>query len=138
MSEDAKVNRREFLADTSAVIVGATTIGGAEAQRSKASPPAPSTFTSPAGSTIPFSQQDLLATGRVRSFSGAQLGEIATNDLGVELAELIALFQFGLLYAWDIVAATRWRAIAFDCPDLQGRGAHRAIGAVGPRVVGWG
>ncbi len=30
------------------------------------------------------------------------------------LAELIALFQFGLLYAWDIVAATRWRAIAFD------------------------
>jgi len=31
-----------------------------------------------------------------------------------QLAELIGLLQFGLVYAWDVIAVSPWRAVSFD------------------------
>ncbi len=79
--KDTKVSRRDFIVESSTAIVGATTIAGsaatAEQAKESRAPAAPPTFKSPAGSTIPFSQQELLATANARTFTGAQLGEIA-------------------------------------------------------------
>jgi uncharacterized protein (DUF608 family) len=75
MADEKKVTRREFLVEGSAA-VGATAIGGVHQARPRSSPPAKS-FVSPAGSVIPFSRDELLATGTARTFSGSQLNEIA-------------------------------------------------------------
>src|SRR4029453_11864920 len=78
MSGRKKVTRRKFLIDGSTVVAGVTTMAGATRAEQKAQPGRETTtFTSPAGSVIPFEERDLMATGTVRSFAGAQLGEIA-------------------------------------------------------------
>ena len=68
MSDD-KVTRRKFLVDGSVAAVGATAIGGV-AQNPKSRAATAAGFVSPDGSTIPFTREELLATGKVRSFSG--------------------------------------------------------------------
>jgi uncharacterized protein (DUF608 family) len=102
MSEDQKVSRREFIVETSSAIVGATAAPGIvdAAQRPKGGTP-PSTFASPAGSTIPFSEQELLATGTVRSFTGAQLGEIAFPLGGIGTGT-VSLGGRGEFRDWEI------------------------------------
>ena len=102
MSEDKTVNRREFIVGTSSGIIGATTIAGAsDEQKPRARAAAPSTFTSPAGSTIPFSQQELLASGTVRSFTGAHLGEIAFPLGGIGTGT-VSLGGRGQFRDWEI------------------------------------
>jgi non-lysosomal glucosylceramidase len=102
MSEDQKVNRREFIVGTSGAIVGAAAPGIADAaQKARSAPAPPPTFTSPAGSTIPFSQQELLATGAVRRFTGAQLGEIAFPIGGIGTGT-VALGGRGEFRDWEI------------------------------------
>ena len=103
MSEDQKVSRREFIVETSSAIVGATAAPGIvdAAQKPKGGTPPPSTFASPAGSTIPFSEQELLATGTVRSFTGPQLGEIAFPLGGIGTGT-VSLGGRGEFRDWEI------------------------------------
>lgn len=103
MSEEKKVNRREFIVGTGTALVGATTVAGVvdAGQKVKAGATPPATFNSPAGSTIPFSQQELLATGTVRSFTGAQLGEIAFPLGGIGTGT-VSLGGRGEFRDWEI------------------------------------
>ena len=104
MSEDQKVNRREFIVGTSSAIVGAAAAPGiveADQKGKGGAPPPPATFASPAGSTIPFSQQELLATGAVRSFTGPQLGEIAFPLGGIGTGT-VSLGGRGEFRDWEI------------------------------------
>src|SRR5881398_2417185 len=98
MDEEQKVTRRKFLVGSTAV-VGATAIGAGEQQPKAAREAA--RFTSPAGSVIPFSEAELLATGPVRSFSGAQLGEIAFPLGGIGTGT-VSLGGRGDLRDWEI------------------------------------
>ena len=99
MDEEKKVTRRKFLVGSTAV-VGATAIAAGE-QKSKLAGEASARFTSPAGSVIPFSEAELLATGTVRSFSGAQLGEIAFPLGGIGTGT-VSLGGRGDLRDWEI------------------------------------
>ena len=73
MSKKTFVSRRQFLASTSAAAVGAAALGG----NALATPNAPQSFKSPAGSIIPYSQEELLSErGRQRVFTGGAAGEV--------------------------------------------------------------
>jgi uncharacterized protein (DUF608 family) len=103
MSEDPKVNRREFIVGASGAIVGAAAVPGIAGtdQKPKSGAPAPATFASPAGSTIPFTQQELLATGAARTFTGLQLGEIAFPIGGIGTGT-VSLGGRGEFRDWEI------------------------------------
>ena len=81
MSDDAKINRRKFIVDGSAAVVGAAAAGAAassEARRQASRKTARAEgFTSPSGCVIPYSRDELLRAERSRTFTGRQLGEIA-------------------------------------------------------------
>jgi non-lysosomal glucosylceramidase len=96
MSDHKKPNRREFIVDSSAAIVGASAISGAaEAHQT------PSSFTSPAGSAIPFSRDELVAQERTRAFTGRHLTEIAF-PLGGLGTGTVSLGGRGDLRDWEI------------------------------------
>jgi hypothetical protein len=102
MNEKDKISRRRFLANTSAV-VGASAITGAtggEQKPATVSQPPPQ-FTSAAGSVIPFTERELMAIGSVRSFTGAQLGEIAFPLGGIGTGT-VSLGGRGDLRDWEI------------------------------------
>ena len=107
MAKNKQVNRREFLAGSSGAILSAKTLvrrGEAdEALKPETKPEATeaSTFRSPAGSVIPFTQRELLAQGEVRSFTGPQLGEIAFPLGGIGTGT-VSLGGRGELRDWEI------------------------------------
>ncbi len=100
MAGENKVTRRKFLVDGSVAAVGATAIGGIE-QKQRPEAQGPSSFVSPAGSTIPFSREALLATGTPRTFSGPFLGEIAFPLGGIGTGT-VSLGGRGDLRDWEI------------------------------------
>jgi non-lysosomal glucosylceramidase len=98
MPKKMAINRREFLVSTSAAVLGATTLYGAEATEQEGAP----VFRSPAGSEIPYSQQELLLEpAEQRVFSGAQLSEIAFPLGGIGTGT-ISLGGRGQLRDWEI------------------------------------
>jgi uncharacterized protein (DUF608 family) len=123
--EDKKVTRRTFLVEGSTAVVGATTIAGAAGAEQKARPVGekPAIFTSPAGSIIPFSQQELLATGTVRTFAGAQLGEIAFPLGGIGTGT-VSLGGRGDFRDWEIFnRPNKGKTLPFTFVALWVRGA---------------
>jgi non-lysosomal glucosylceramidase len=107
MSEHKKLNRREFIVDSSAAIVGASAIGERAAASGQKRPAgegataASPSFASPAGSTIPFSRDELLAQGKPRAFTLRQLTEIAF-PLGGLGTGTVSLGGRGDLRDWEI------------------------------------
>jgi len=125
MSEEKKkVTRRAFLVESSA-IVGATAItGGAAAdQASQPARATPPRFTSPSGSVIPFGERELMATGTVRSFTGAQLGEIAFPLGGIGTGT-VSLGGRGDFRDWEIFnRPNKGKALPFTFVALWARHA---------------
>jgi len=94
MARDKEINRREFLRATSAGIAWAavetrprTSGGGA--------------FRSPAGSVIPYSRQELMASREQRVLSGKQLAEVAFPLGGIGTGT-VSLGGRGQLRDWEI------------------------------------
>lgn len=130
MTAENKLTRRTFLVNGSAAAVGATAIRGG-GQTPSPQRDAPATFVSPAGSTIPFTQESLLATGTVRSFSGAQLGEIAFPLGGVGTGTF-SLGGRGDFRDWEIFnRPNKGKALPFTFAALWVR---RAGAADAPKV----
>ena len=101
MSDNDRVTRRTFLKESSAA-VGAAAVTAAGVDQATAQPAAETPrFTSPAGSVIPFAERDLMAGGQVRSFAGAQLGEIAFPLGGIGTGT-VSLGGRGDLRDWEI------------------------------------
>ena len=105
MSEENKVSRRAFILEGSAAVVAAAAAGdtvSGEAQGPASSAPARAVaFTSPAGSVIPYSREDLLRREPVRTFSGRRLGEIAFPLGGIGTGT-VSLGGRGDLRDWEI------------------------------------
>jgi uncharacterized protein (DUF608 family) len=97
MKEKFSVNRRQFLASTSAAALGAAALQGNEVSAETASR---KTFQSPAGSTIPFSREELHATNTaLRVFTNC--GEVAFPLGGIGTGT-ISLGGRGELRDWEI------------------------------------
>src|SRR5258708_38500635 len=74
MKEKTGVNRRQFLASTSAAAIGVAALQG----KGLSAEVAPRTFRSAAGSSIPYSRQELaMEPGPQRSYTSEQAGEVA-------------------------------------------------------------
>jgi uncharacterized protein (DUF608 family) len=103
MADDKKLNRREFIAGSSGVMIGAAGLTGLAEKPDSAdsAETQPRTFRSPAGSVIPFAERELLAQGRVRSFTAEQLGEIAFPLGGIGTGT-VSLGGRGELRDWEI------------------------------------
>ncbi|HEV8130611.1 MAG TPA: GH116 family glycosyl-hydrolase, partial [Acidobacteriota bacterium] len=104
MTKRKKIDRRKFLATTSGALVAATTVPGRnEAAQASAAERSmePATFHSSAGSLIPFRHSELLAQGRIRTFSGEYLGEIAFPLGGIGTGT-VSLGGRGDLRDWEI------------------------------------
>jgi non-lysosomal glucosylceramidase len=124
MIEKDKISRRKFLVESSAV-VGATAITGAAGAEQNEQPVrgTPPRFTSPAGSIIPFSERELMAIGNVRSFTGAQLGEIAFPLGGIGTGT-VSLGGRGDLRDWEIFnRPNKGKALPFTFVALWARQA---------------
>lgn len=122
MSEKDKISRRTFLAEGSA-LVSATAITGVAGVDQKGQPArdAAPRFTSPAGSTIPFTERELMATGTVRSFTGAQLGEIAFPLGGIGTGT-VSLGGRGDFRDWEIFnRPNKGKALPFTFVALWAR-----------------
>ncbi len=105
-SDDNKVNRRAFIAESSAAIAGAAAAGvaltGTRAdgeQRRAGQTAAP--FTSPDGNAVPYGRDELLRREPSRSFSGRQLSEIAFPLGGIGTGT-VSLGGRGELRDWEI------------------------------------
>jgi non-lysosomal glucosylceramidase len=125
MADNGKVTRRKFLTDGSAAALGATAISGLDQQR-KPGAEKPSSFISPAGSTIPFTQEELFATGTARTFSGAHLSEIAFPLGGIGTGT-VSLGGRGDLRDWEIFnRPNKGRSLPFTFVALWVRPAGSA------------
>jgi uncharacterized protein (DUF608 family) len=93
MADKDKIKRRDFIAGSSGAMVGARLLGDEAA--------AAPTFRSSAGSVIPFTQRELLARSRVRSFTGPHLAEIAFPLGGIGTGT-VSLGGRGELRDWEI------------------------------------
>ena len=107
MSDSRKIDRRTFLVDGSAAVVGTAAAGqvlsaadtpvtGEDPQKAGVPP----SFQSEAGATIPYAREDLLSA-RPRVFSGRQLSEIAFPLGGIGTGT-VSLGGRGDLRDWEI------------------------------------
>lgn len=119
MSDDNKIDRRAFIVDGSAAVVGAAVAGhglqpgasalqpgtaigpGEDPGQARPAPARPASFTSPSGSLIPYSREALLRHEPVRTFTGRQLGEIAFPLGGIGTGT-VSLGGRGDLRDWEI------------------------------------
>ena len=98
MKKKTGVNRRQFLASTSAAAIGVAALQGKELPAETA----PQAFRSAAGSTIPYSRQELLtASGSQRSYTSDQAGEVAFPLGGIGTCT-VSLGGRGELRDWEI------------------------------------
>jgi non-lysosomal glucosylceramidase len=98
VAKKVEINRREFLVSTSAAAIGMTALNRKEASGGNHAP----AFRSPAGSLIPYSRHELFPEERKqRSFSGAQLSEIAFPLGGIGTGT-VSLGGRGQLRDWEI------------------------------------
>jgi len=97
MSKNNEINRRQFIAATSAAVAGSGTLFAETTKEG-----APQAFRSHAGSLIPFSRQELLSeNGPQRTFTGGQLSEIAFPLGGIGTGT-VSLGGRGELRDWEI------------------------------------
>ncbi|MBP7570018.1 MAG: hypothetical protein KBA95_08145, partial [Acidobacteria bacterium] len=66
MSDEKKIDRRAFIVEGSAAVVGVTVAGGARAGAQPAKPAKPSRFSSPAGTGIPYPRAEVRRRARAR------------------------------------------------------------------------
>ena len=98
MPKKTDINRREFLASTSAAAIGMTSMQGKTVSETKGS----AAFRSTAGSLIPYDRRDLFPEHRQqRTFSGEQLSEIAFPLGGIGTGT-VSLGGRGQLRDWEI------------------------------------
>src|ERR1022692_201196 len=98
MNEKTRVNRRQFLASTSAAALGAAALTGKEVLAENV----PQSFESPAGSTIPYSRQALLGEhAPARAFAEGACGEVAFPLGGIGTGT-VSLGGRGELRDWEI------------------------------------
>src|SRR6478672_3548004 len=98
MKEKTGVNRRQFLVSTSAAAIGVAGLQGKDLQAEIA----PQAFQSAAGSSIPYSRQDLVrASGPQRSYTSEQAGEVAFPLGGIGTGT-VSLGGRGQLADWEI------------------------------------
>ncbi len=98
MKNKSGMNRRQFLVSTSAAAVGAAALHGKDLRAGTA----PRTFQSDAGSSIPYSRQELLGDdGDQRTFTGTEAGEIAFPLGGIGTGT-VSMGGRGELRDWEI------------------------------------
>jgi non-lysosomal glucosylceramidase len=97
LSENKKVDRRQFIAGSSSAVIAASSISNTLSE----APEQSRSFRSPAGSTIPFNQRDLLMQHKVRSFTEQHLSEIAFPLGGIGTGT-VSLGGRGDLRDWEI------------------------------------
>ncbi len=98
MDKKSAVSRRQFLISTSAAAVGAATLNGKTLAAEKTA----SSFQSPAGSSIPYSRQELLeGPGAQRTFDLGASGEVAFPLGGIGTGT-VSLGGRGELRDWEI------------------------------------
>lgn len=127
MSNNNRVNRREFLVRGSTGILGATAAAGvarADQPKARTTQPAPATFTSAAGCVIPYSREALFAPAPSRTFAGRQLGEIAFPLGGIGTGTL-SLGGRGDLRDWEIFnRPNKGKALPFTFVALWIKQSH--------------
>ncbi len=125
MADDKKFDRRAFIVEGSAAVVGAaaagaTGVGAAGAEQAQRGAK-PASFTSPAGCPIPYSRDGLVQTGGARSFSGRQLAEIAFPLGGIGTGT-VSLGGRGDLRDWEIFnRPNKGRSLPFTFVALWAR-----------------
>jgi uncharacterized protein (DUF608 family) len=126
MSDSKKVDRRQFIVNSSVAVVGTaaaggTAQGGQPPRRGRAQPEAPATFTSDSGATIPYQREALFATGPSRVFTGRQLSEIAFPLGGIGTGT-VSLGGRGDLRDWEIFnRPNKGKALPFTFVALWAR-----------------
>lgn len=138
MNKKDGVSRRQFLVSTSTAVVGAAALNGKTLPSEKAIP----SFKSSAGSAIPYSRQELLATGNAqRTF--IEGGEVAFPLGGIGTGT-VSLGGRGELRDWEIFnRPAKRRVLPFSFVALWvrpegGEGALRVVeGPPQPPFRGW-
>src|SRR6266478_4916774 len=98
MKEKTGVNRRQFLVSTSAAAIGVTALQG----KALSAEVAPQAFRSVAGSSIPYSRQELaMEPGPQRSYTSEQSGEVAFPLGGIGTGT-VSIGGRGELRDWEI------------------------------------
>src|SRR5690242_6907607 len=98
MKKKTGVNRRQFLASTSAAAIGVAAVQGKELPTEAA----PRTLRSVAGSAMPYSRQELLvASGPQRSYTNEYAGEVAFPVGGIGTGT-VSIGGRGELREWEI------------------------------------
>src|SRR4029077_4789647 len=98
MKDKTGVNRRQFLASTSAAAIGAAALQGKEVSAVIAPP----TFRSVAGASTPYSRKELLTlSGPQRSYTSEQAGEVAFPLGGIGTGT-VSIGGRGELRDWEI------------------------------------
>jgi hypothetical protein len=106
MAESKKVDRRRFLVDGSAAVVGVATVSGAAGAaqapcQPSPQPAPPASFATASGATIPYDRAMLVASGGPRTFADRQLKEIAFPLGGIGTGT-VSLGGRGDLRDWEI------------------------------------
>ena len=101
MSDEKKIDRRAFIVEGSAAVVGATMAGAAVPAEAQRKPEKPVSFTSPDGSVVPYSREELFRADPVRTFTGRQLSEIAFPLGGIGTGT-VSLGGRGDLRDWEV------------------------------------
>jgi uncharacterized protein (DUF608 family) len=135
-----EINRRKFLLATSAAALGATTLQGAHASEREP----PSSFKSEAGSLVPYSGSELLASKSAgTTLSGQQLAEVAFPLGGIGTGT-VSLGGQGQLRDWEIFnRPAKGRILPFSFVALWtkaegGDGSTRVVeGPPLPPFRGW-
>src|SRR6266436_4227446 len=98
MKEKTGVNRRQFLVSTSAATIGVATLQG----KALSAEIAPRTLRSAAGSSIPYSRQELaMEPGPQRSYTSEHAGEVAFPLGGIGTGT-VSIGGRGELRDWEI------------------------------------
>jgi non-lysosomal glucosylceramidase len=140
MKKKAGINRRQFLATTSAAAVGVAALNGTELSAETT----PQSFQSGAGSTIPYSRQVLFAENAPqRSYTGTQAGEVAFPLGGIGTGT-VSLGGRGNLRDWEIFnrpAKRRFLPFSFVTLWARSEGGHGTLrvleGPLQPPFTGW-
>jgi non-lysosomal glucosylceramidase len=126
MTDSNKVDRRRFLADGSAAVVGAAALTGTadavQQARPAATPEASKTsFTTASGASIPYGRDELLASGPPRTFADRRLNEIAFPLGGIGTGT-VSLGGRGDLRDWEIFnRPNKGKALPFTFVALWAR-----------------
>jgi len=133
------VNRRQFLVSTSAAALG---VAALEKNGLSAGTP-PQAFQSDAGSSIPYSRQELVSGGPQRSYSSEQAGEVAFPLGGIGTGT-VSIGGRGELRDWEIFnRPAKRRILPFTFVALWvrpegGSGSLRVVeGPLQPPFRGW-